>query len=80
MEDNNYALNRMAKKRAEKIKTKTDEEKQNEERANKDSQDYDIDRIMKVREMDDSLSDDQRASAKYRRELRERIAKKNKKK
>lgn len=76
MKDNQYALKRLAKKRAEEELKRS---KNKDKKYNPMKDDYNIDRGLKEREMDDNLSDDNRKSAKFRRELREKMAKRQRK-
>lgn len=79
LKDNNYAIKRLAKKRAEAEKNKTQEDRDAEKVMKIGSDNYNIDRQIKEREMDDSLSDDMRESAEFRRKLREKMAKRQRK-
>lgn len=79
LKDNNYAIKRLAKKRAEAEKNKTQEDRDAEKAMKIGSDNYNIDRQIKEREMDDSLSDDMRESAEFRRKLREKMAKRQRK-
>jgi hypothetical protein len=79
LKDNNYALKRLAKKRAEEEMNRTQEDIDMEREVEEASDNYNIDRGLKEREMDESLSPEQRESARFRKELRQKMARRQRK-
>ena len=73
-----YGIKRLAKKRAEELANRTEEDIKKEKEAIDYSEDSDVAKIMKIREMDESLPMEERDSAKFRNELREKLRKKEK--